>query len=334
VSCLSRGRLRVSLPSRRPPDKVFHFPQPHAPRRLPRGSNPLAGLAPRLSSSPIPPLNYGSQISRTLVVTPSRRATYVCVHVVFHKYIRDFRRSVHVRNASKFTRLNQLVDTRDLFPGPSVIPDVFLKSRRKEKRLSGDSASCSNGGNSRRISKRRTNGDAIPQESREISGHHVYPRTCTCTRWNPRTYTDSHTEGILALGRAREAPTIPVQAAATSGRERERERESQVPVGDRDCPAFYHILLYMRERLSLSLSLSLSLFLSLLALAGSFATRRRSLRVFESSSGAIDFSLLVDYRDASRSAIPSTIAPGPTGSLSLSFSLRIAKSQRTCGRSN
>jgi hypothetical protein len=63
-------------------------------------------------------------------------------------------------------------------------------------------------------------------------------------------------------------------------RERERERESQVPVGDRDCPAFYHILLYMRERLSLSLSLSLSFSLFWRLLAHS----RRGGGVFESSN--------------------------------------------------
>jgi len=50
-------------------------------------------------------------------------------------------------------------------------------------------------------------------------------------------------------------------------------------------------------------------------------------RVFESSSGAIDFSLLVDYRDASRSAIP-TIAR----SLSPSLSLRCSHNGLAVGR--
>lgn len=102
VSCPSCGRLRFpSVLRAHPPDKVFHFSHP----QLPRGSNPLAGLAPRLSSSPILPLNYGSQISWALVVIPSRR--YVCVytrvytriHTVFHKYMSADMRSPDI---SKF----------------------------------------------------------------------------------------------------------------------------------------------------------------------------------------------------------------------------------------
>jgi len=88
-------------PPAHPPDKVFHFPH----LWLPRGSNPLAGLAPRLSSSPILPLNYGSQISWALVVIPSQRyvrvhiRVYTRIHTVFHKYMSADMRSPDI---SKF----------------------------------------------------------------------------------------------------------------------------------------------------------------------------------------------------------------------------------------
>lgn len=65
-------------------DKVFHFPHPlSAPSRGKAASplHPLAGLAPRLPSSPILPLNYGSQISRSWWLYPVElcMCAYICV---------------------------------------------------------------------------------------------------------------------------------------------------------------------------------------------------------------------------------------------------------------
>jgi len=173
----------------------------------------------------------------------------------------------------------------------------------------------------------------IPQESRwEISGHLVYPRTCTCTRWNsrtyyvgasPRTYTDSHTKDILA---SRRGTGSSYDSCASGGhfRERERERESQVPVGDRDCPTFYHILLYMRERFP-PLSLSFSLFWRLPT-----HSRREggpSLRIFLGRDRFLSSRSSITETRPGPQFRPSTIASGPTGSLrSLSFALTLSLS--------